>query len=127
MSRVHFLTLVRFSFVGLITAVIYYAMLAAGVEWLELNPALSSSIAYPVVVTFNYLMHFHWTYDAAGAHSTVAGRYLLMVVCGFLINGAIMWSGVTLLQLNYLIIQALAMAVVIAFNFLLSSFWVFRQ
>lgn len=121
------LTVARFSVVGLMTAALYYALLASGVEWLALDPTVSSSIAYPFAVIFNYLMHFYWTYATSTAHSVAGKRYLSMIVCGFLLNGAVMWIGASKLEINYFIAQAMAMLLVIALNFVLSTHWVFRR
>jgi putative flippase GtrA len=116
----------RFSVVGIITAAIYYGLLLAGVEYLQVSAVLVSAIAYLMVLCVNYLMHYRWTYATSSPHTIALKRYLFMTGCGFLINVSVMYFGVSVLHANYLLVQAIAMAVVIAWNFGMSSLWVFR-
>ena len=116
----------RFSVVGVTTAVIYYGLLLAGVEYLRVSAVLVSAIAYPIVLAVNYLLHYRWTFAASSPHTIALKRYLFMTGCGFFINVSIMYFGVTVLHANYLLVQTMAMAVVIAWNYGLSSLWVFR-
>lgn len=117
----------RFAVVGVATAALYYGLLYAGVEYLKLNAVLTSSVAYVIVIVANYLLHYSWTFAVSSPHTTALKRYLIMTTCGFFINGSIMYIGVSMLQFNYLLIQAVAMGVIIVWNYCLSSLWVFRD
>ena len=116
----------RFSVVGVTTAAIYYGLLFAGVEGLHLNAVLVSAMAYPMILAVNYLLHYRWTYATSSPHAIALKRYLFMSGCGFLINVSIMYFGVAFLQANYLLVQTIAMVVVIVWNYVMSSLWVFR-
>jgi putative flippase GtrA len=118
--------ILRFSVVGVTTAVIYYGLLFAGVEGLHLDAVLVSAMAYPVILAVNYLLHYRWTYATSSPHTIALKRYLFMTGCGFLINVSIMYLGVSFLHANYLLVQTIAMAVVIAWNYGMSTLWVFR-
>ena len=117
----------RFAVVGFVTAALYYGLLFVGVELLQLNVVLTSSLAYVIVIAANYMMHYSWTFTVSGPHATALKRYLIMTSCGFFINASIMYIGVSILQLNYLWVQAVAMAVIIVWNYCISSLWVFRD
>ena len=116
----------RFSIVGLTTAVLYYALLYISVEFLGANPTLASSLVYVVVLGFNYLLHHNWTFSQSAPHTHTLSRYLVMVFCGFMINAVVMHVGVDRWGVNYLFVQALAMALVIVWNFSAALLWVFR-
>jgi putative flippase GtrA len=116
----------RFSVVGVITAIIYYGLLLAGVEYLHISAVLVSAMAYPVILVVNYLMHYRWTYTTSSPHTIALKRYLFMTGCGVLINVSIMYVGVSFLHANYLLVQTIAMVVVIVWNYAMSSLWVFR-
>jgi putative flippase GtrA len=121
----------RFAVVGVLTAVIHYGVLAILVQWAGWNSTLASSLGFAMAVGFNYLMHYHWTFSAEpGIHPVPHGRallrYALMISGGFLINGALMFTATELWTWHYLLAQALALAVVVAWNFLLASRWVYR-
>ena len=122
---------VRFAAVGGATAVIHYGLLAFGVEILGLGSTLASSIGFIICVIFNYAMHYSWTFATAGEipsppHGRTLSRYLVMIVCGFFINGGLMYLGVHSLQLHYLLVQFAAVVAVVLWNFTLSNAWVFR-
>ncbi len=117
----------RFGVVGVCTAVLYYGLLYAFVELLGMNATLSSSVVYLIVIVFNYLMHYSWTFTVSAAHNTALKRYLFMTACGFLINGLIMYAGVSHLGMNYFLVQTASMALIILWNFTVSMLWVFRD
>ena len=118
---------IRFGVVGVLTALVHYGLLYVGVEALQLHATLASSVGFVVAVIFNYLMHYSWTFDEPAPHGRTLRRYLVMTSCGFIINAAVMYAGVHWLALNYLLTQALALVVVVLWNFILSNAWVFRR
>jgi putative flippase GtrA len=118
--------MLRFALVGGATAVIHYGLLYAGVELLELAATLASSVGFAIAVTFNYIMHYSWTFAEPAPHGRTALRYLLMICCGFMINGLLMHVCSTVLTVNYLLSQAVAMVAVLTWNFTVANFWVFR-
>jgi len=123
-----FLTrILRFGVVGVLTAILHYGLLYVGVEALQLNATVASSLGFVVAVIFNYLMHYSWTFGEPAPHGRTLQRYLVMITCGFLINAVVMYAGVHWLVLHYLLTQALALIVVVLWNFVLSNAWVFRR
>ena len=87
----------------------------------------ATSIAFLLVCIENYTLHYVWTFGSDKAHTTAFPRFLLMSLIGFCINWVVMFLGVEKLALHYLLIQAFAIAAVVAWNFMLSSYWVFRH
>lgn len=124
----NFLTTVfRFGVVGVLTAVVHYGLLYFGVEVVHLDATLSSSLGFVVAVIFNYMMHYSWTFAEPAPHGRTLRRYLVMISCGFLINAWVMYAGVQLWSLHYLLVQALALVAVVVWNFVVSNVWVFRR
>ena len=121
------LTTFRFGVVGVLTAILHYGLLYVGVEALGLNATLSSSLGFVVAVIFNYLMHYTWTFGEPAPHGQTLQRYLVMISCGFLLNGLVMDAGVRWLGLHYLLTQGLALVVVVLWNFVISNIWVFKR
>lgn len=121
----------RFAIVGVVTALIHYGLLILATQYLLWQSTLASSLGFVVAVSFNYLMHYHWTFASGGAvepapHGRALGRYLAMVCVGFLINGGLMHLGAEVLGWHYLLAQALALVAVVTWNFALSNKWVYR-
>ena len=121
-----FQKVIRFSVVGVVTAILYYALLFFSVESLGVGATLASSVVYVIVIGFNYLMHHSWTFSQSAPHTNALSRYLVMVFCGFMINGFVMYVGVNHAGLNYLLVQTLAISIVILWNFSVALLWVFR-
>lgn len=127
-----FFRLMRFGTVGVLTAMIHFGILYLGVEVFGLGSTLASSIGFVVCVIFNYLMHYSWTFATpAGVeqvpHGRALTRYLVMIACGFGLNGLIMYGGVHWLDWHYFVTQAVAAVSVIVWNLLVSNLWVFRH
>ena len=118
--------LIRFGIVGVLTALLQWTLLFLGVEILGADSTLVSTIAFVIVVTFNYLMHYSWTFTESGPHTETLSRYLFMIFCGLCINGLIMYYGVNYFQINYMLVQALAFVAVISWNLTVALLWVFR-
>lgn len=119
--------LLRFSVVGVATALLQGGLLYMGVEVAGFEPTITSSLGFVIVVIFNYLMHYSWTFDETAPHTQTLARYLLMIACGFLINAAVMFAGVNVLDLNYMLVQAVAFLMVILWNLSVAMLWVFRS
>ena len=126
------LRLLRFGTVGVLTAMIHFGILYLGVELAGLGSTLASSIGFVVCVIFNYLMHYSWTFATPEGveqvpHGKALVRYGVMIACGFLFNGIIMYSGVHWLGVHYFLVQVVAAVSVILWNILVSNLWVFRH
>jgi putative flippase GtrA len=119
--------LVRFALVGGVGTVAYYVALWVMVEKLNVGVLTATSIAFALVVTENYVLHYHWTYVSSEDHLAALPKFIGMSVAGFFINWAMMFVGVAQLSLNYLAVQAVAIAVVVAWNYVLSRWWIFDR
>ena len=117
----------RFAGVGAVTAVIYYAVLYILVEYINISIVISSSLAYILAISFNYVMHYQWTFSSDIPHKVALLRFVIMNVGGFIINLLIMAYGSSRAPQYYLVIQALAICVIVIWNFTISSLWVFNS
>lgn len=117
----------RFCAVGLLGAAVYYPVLWALVELVRFSVLAATSIAFILVCVENYILHRVWTFDSYKPHTTAFPRFLFMSLVGFWINWGVMFLGVEKLALHYLLIQAFAIAAVVAWNFILSLYWVFHD
>jgi putative flippase GtrA len=118
--------LVRFALVGLAGTLVYFALLGALVELLHWPVMQATCGAFVLVVAENYLLHRYWSFRSAAPHSQALPGFVLVSVLGFCVNGAVMAVGVQHYGLNYLAVQAVAIAMVVSCNFIGAS-WVFRR
>lgn len=121
-----FARLMRFGTVGVLATVVYYGLLWTMVELLAIPVLIATSAAFIFVTLENYILHYTWTFRSANAHTEALPRFLVMNVVGFGINWLVMYVGTSLAAFNYLVVQAVAIAAVTAWNLALSHFWIFR-
>lgn len=119
--------LIRFGSVGALATAVYYGLLWVMVEIFSLPVLVATSAAFVFVTLENYILHYTWTFRSTNAHVEAFPRFLVMNVVGFGINWLVMYGGVVVAGFYYLAVQALAIAMVVAWNLALSHFWIFRQ
>jgi putative flippase GtrA len=116
---------VRFIVVGLLTAILYYAVFYLVVEFNILSISAASAFCYLLAIIFNYITHYTWTFGSSSSHFSVGPKYVAMVGFGLLIN----WGFMTFLASHYgseyLLIQFFVLIGIAIFNYILGRFWVF--
>ena len=117
----------KYASVGLLGAAVFYLALWLLVECFNVSVLVATSAAFILVTLQNYILHYVWTFTSNHAHSVALPRFALMNVAGFCLNWSVMYVGVKLLAGNYLLVQTVAVAGVIAWNFVLSTWWIFRD
>jgi putative flippase GtrA len=120
------LLLLRFLFVGGSTAAIFLGLTFILVEGQFMHAALASTIACVAAVCYNYFLHYHWTFASDAPHGTVLMKYCLMCAGGVILNGLVMYFGVALGLMHYMLVQVIAGVVLVFWSFTISSIWVFR-
>jgi putative flippase GtrA len=119
-------SLARFALVGLAGMLVYFALLWATVELLRWPVMRATCCAFLLVAAENYLLHRYWTFRSAAPHGQALPGFLLVSMLGFCVNAAVMSVGVQRCGLNYLAVQAAAIAIVVSCNFIGAS-WIFRR
>ena len=97
------------------------------VEQLEVSVLVATSVAFVLVTIENYALHHGWTFASTHSHAVAFPRFVLMNVIGFWMNFGIMATGLHYLSLSYLLVQAFAIVAVVAWNIVVSSYWIFRE
>jgi putative flippase GtrA len=115
----------RYVAIGVLTVAIDISLLAllhsaAGVA---LVPA--TLIAYTVSLVFNYSLNHVWAFGADGLVWTRLARYAVLVAINLGLTLAII-TGLTSLEVYYLLAKVIAVAVGASINFVGYRKWVFR-
>ena len=109
----------KFGVVGFIAFFIDYGLLAFCTEILHINYLVSATIGFTVSVVFNYVasMRYVFTHKEGLSRRKEFVIFVALSVAGLVINNAIMWAGVELLNVHYLVVKIFATAVVMVWNF----------
>ncbi len=117
--------MLKFGIVGVIAFAIDYGAMVLFVELLGMNPVLAAGISFCISVTFNYFasMRYVFTHRADLSRQAEFAIFIVLSVIGLGINEALMWAGVDLLGVSYLIVKLFATAVVMGWNFFSRKKW----
>lgn len=109
----------KFGVVGVIAFVIDYDLMVLLTELFNVNYLISATISFTVSVIFNYVasMRYVFTHKEGLSRRREFIIFVVLSVIGLLINDALMWVGVDLFGISYLLVKIFATAVVMVWNF----------
>ena len=109
----------KFGVVGVIAFVIDYGLMVLLTELFSVNYLISATISFTVSVIFNYVasMRYVFTHKEGLSRRREFIIFVVLSVIGLLINDALMWVGVDLFGISYLLVKIFATAVVMVWNF----------
>lgn len=109
----------KFGVVGVIAFVIDYGLMVLLTELFNVNYLISATISFTVSVIFNYVasMRYVFTHKEELSRRREFVIFVVLSVIGLFINDALMWVGVDLFGISYLLVKIFATAVVMVWNF----------
>lgn len=112
--------LLKFGVVGGIAFLIDYIVLFACTEWLGIYYLISSFISFTVSTVFNYIASVRWVFHVDKRKSKKKNfmTFITFSVIGLCINQVIMWFGVDVIHMYYMLVKIGATAIVMVFNFI---------
>jgi putative flippase GtrA len=125
MSAGNSLLFVRYTLVGGLATIAQYVVLVALVELAGMNAGISSAAGAGCGALVAYQCNRRFTFPGRSPHRQALPRFLAVAALGVLLNASVVWSGTELLELNYLIPQVIATALVLAAGFTLNRSWSF--
>lgn len=110
----------KFGVVGVIAFVIDYGLMVLLTELFNVNYLISATISFTVSVIFNYVasMRYVFTHKEGLSRRREFIIFVVLSVIGLLINDALMWVGVDLFGISYLLVKIFATVVVMVWNFI---------
>ncbi|NWG73954.1 MAG: GtrA family protein [Rubrivivax sp.] len=115
----------RFAGAGAVGTLAQYVVLVFLVGGLGVHPGVGAATGATLGACINYALAHGYVFHSDQRHVVAFPRFALMAATGVGLNGAIVgWlAGV---GWRYLLAQVAATAVVLVFNFAVSSLWIFR-
>ncbi len=117
--------ILKFGVVGVLAFGIDFGVMVACTELLHIDPVISAAISFVVSVVFNYLASMRYVFkhrdDMSPAKEFII--FVVLSVIGLGINELIMWLGVNVLHLHYMLTKIFATGVVMVWNFVSRKKW----
>lgn len=120
-----FSQLATYSVVGAVAAATNFSVLIVLVQDLGANPVVASMAGFVAAALVSYVLNYHITFRCKNPHNTALAKFFVVALVGLGLNTLIM--AVLLKWLYYVICQALAIPVVLLWNFTCNRFWTFRE
>lgn len=119
---------VRFFIVGSLSVAVEMTTLIILVEQARIQYLISNVFAFLLTNTFNYILSRKWVFERSGMSKRIEFPFFLIFVSiGLLINQLVLWYCVDKLLLDYRVGKLVAIAIVIAWNFMTRKHLVFNS
>ncbi len=118
--------LIRFIAAGAVATSVQYLVLWFCVEANWLPAPIASGVGYALGAVSNYYLNYFLTFKSNIAHPQSIRRFVIMVSLGWALTVSLMWILNKKLGWYYWFAQLLTTLLVLAWNFLVSRWWVFK-
>jgi dolichol-phosphate mannosyltransferase len=126
--QANWLQLLRFGIVGISGYIANLGTFAVGVHAVSLDYRLAATASFVVAVSNNFVWHRLWTFAAADGQWTTQGtRFLAVSFLAFVTSVVILQGLVSVLGLEKVLAQAIALAAVVPVSFVCNKIWSFRR
>lgn len=116
-----------FSGIGMIGTAGHYLCLISLVELAGFTPTLATTLGFITGAVINYALNYRFTFNSQKRHLETLTKFMVIALIGALFNILIMFLGVSLTHLHYLIIQIVATVIVLIWNFSMNKIWTFAK
>ncbi len=119
----------RWSVVGAIGAVVDYTILITLVEWVGVYPLFAQAISFTCAVVNNYILNRTWTFGDIKHRGPAVQfmQFFIVSVLGLLTRTVIFYILFDWLNVWYIVATAIAIVVVLVWNFFANLAWTFRE
>ena len=114
-----FKQILKFGIVGVIATIIDFGLLYFLTDIANVHYLISSAISFVVSLIFNYYLSIKWVFDVRKKQTVI--DFLLFVflsIIGLIINEFILYFGVDLFNIYYMVCKIGATIIVMVYNFL---------
>lgn len=115
-----------FTAIGGIGTAGQYVTLIALVEGSVLSAVPASIAGFVVGAVINYFLNYRFTFNSTKSHKEAMSKFFIVALIGALINTALMYVGINLLHVYYLLAQIVATGIVLLWNFTANKLWTFK-
>ncbi len=119
---------IKFAIVGTMGAGVDFGTLTALVELFHVNVYLANTVSFTAAGLNNFILNSTWTFgDQANKQpARQLAQFFTVSIIGYLLNQALLYSFIEFAGLWYLLAKAIAIVVVLFWNFTANRLWTFR-
>jgi len=118
--------LVMFGMMGALGIPVLFLTLILLVEICGVSPVLATSVGYLIGALVNYTLNYRFTFKSSKPHMDSGPKFFLIALMTGTLNALLVYLGVNLMGMHYLLVQIFATLIVFLSNFVLHSTWTFR-
>lgn len=116
---------IKFAGVGAIGTIFHYLTLISLVSLIAMDPVNATSYGFAVGAVINYYLNYIYTFKSRQPHLVALPKFLIVALIGAGINMAILYWGIILFSVHYLLIQLIATGTVLLWNYLINRTWTY--
>ena len=120
-----FRQLLKFSGVGRVGTAVQYVTLFALVQFGSFYPVLASTTGFVMGAFVNYYLNYIYTFKSDKSHFEAMPKFFSVAAVGMFLNGLIMELLISNIDLQYILAQLVATALVLLWNFTANRMWTF--
>ncbi len=118
---------VKFGLVGGLNTVIDYALFTTFFYVFHIHYLLANAMSFTIAVTNSYVLNRRWTFRSDNPRwHTEAIKFMVVNLIGLGLSESLLFILVDRLHIHQLIAKALAIIIVLFWNFIGTRFWAFR-
>jgi putative flippase GtrA len=103
-----------------------YITLIALVESNLFSALPASIVGITVGAVINYFLNYRFTFKSTKSHKEAMSKFIIVAIFGAIINTGLMYVGINVLYLYYLLAQIIATGIVLLWNFTANKLWTFN-
>jgi putative flippase GtrA len=115
----------RYLVSGSTATLVHFAVLVILVELFDVSPIVASILGFCAAIGANYTLQYYWTFQATGTHQVLFARYVTVTLVMLIVNTSLFWALNGWLQIQYLLAQAGATAIVVLLNYKINKHYTF--
>lgn len=119
---------IKFGLVGFLNTLIDYILFTAFFYLLDIHYLYANAMSFTIAVTNSYLLNRRWTFRSDNPNwRAEAAKFLTVNIIGLGLSEIILFILVEHFQMYQLLAKAMAIVVVLFWNFTGTRFWAFRK
>jgi putative flippase GtrA len=111
---------------GVLSAIGHYGLLITLVQVFLIAPVPASAAGSLLGAVINYSLNYRYTFRSTARHSIAISRFSVIALTGLILNSGLMWIGVELLGIHYLVAQVITTALILIWSYCGNRYWTFH-